>query len=69
MYKRGSYRDTWHPTLRALEVAAMQRGGRLDVQEHTRNARSHGGSETAEAPNWYDYALQPCTGPSRAPRA
>ena len=40
MYKRGSYRDTWHPTLRALGVAAMRRGERLDVQEHTRNARS-----------------------------
>ena len=42
MYKRGSYRDTWHPTLRALGVATtcMRRGGRLDVQEHTRNARS-----------------------------
>eukprot|EP00966_Prymnesium_polylepis_P191307 4433487-Prymnesium_polylepis.1 len=23
--KRGSYRDTWHPTLRALGVAAMRR--------------------------------------------
>ena len=36
------YRHAWHPTLRALGVAAMQhqRGGRLDVQEHTRNARS-----------------------------
>ena len=31
---------TWHPTLRALGVVAMQRGGCLDVQEHTRNARS-----------------------------
>ena len=42
MYKRGSYRHTWHPTLRALGVAlaAMRRGGCLDVQEHTRNARS-----------------------------
>ena len=30
----------WHPTLRALGVASMQPGGRLDVQEHTRNARS-----------------------------
>ena len=40
MYKRGSYRHTWHPTLRALGVACMQPGGRLDVQEHTRNARS-----------------------------
>ena len=40
MYKRGSYRHTWHPTLRALGVASMQPGGRLDVQEHTRNARS-----------------------------
>ena len=40
MDKRGSYRHTWHPTLRALGVAAMRRGGRLDVQEHTRNARS-----------------------------
>mgnify|MGYP001334937349 CR=1 FL=1 len=40
MYKRGSSRHTWHPTLRALGVAAMRRGGRLDVQEHTRNARS-----------------------------
>ena len=70
MNKRGSYRDAWHPTLRALGVAAMQRGGRLDVQlqEHTRVmrlARSRsvsykvvGGSETAEAPNWYDYALR-----------
>jgi len=40
MYKRGSYRHTWHPTLRALGVASMQPGVRLDVQEHTRNARS-----------------------------
>ena len=40
MYKRGSSRHTWHPTLRALGVAAMQPGGRLDVQEHIRNARS-----------------------------
>ena len=40
MYERGSYRHTWHPTLRALGVASMQPGGRLDVQEHTRNARS-----------------------------
>jgi hypothetical protein len=40
MYKRGSYRHTWHPTLRALGVASMQPGGRLDVQEHIRNARS-----------------------------
>jgi hypothetical protein len=40
MYKRGSSRHTWHPTLRALGVASMQPGGRLDVQEHTRNARS-----------------------------
>ena len=46
----------------------MQPGGRLDVQEHTRNARSRrahslvfkvvGGSETAEAPHWYDHALR-----------
>ena len=40
MYKRGTSRHTWHSTLRALGVAAMQPGGRLDVQEHTRNARS-----------------------------
>ena len=41
-------------------------GGRLDVQEHTRNVmraaavwyKVVGGSETAEAPNWYDYALR-----------
>ena len=62
MYKRGSYRHTWHPTtLRAFGVAPMRRGGRLDVQEHTRNApqlqfgikwSALGGSETAEAPNW-----------------
>ena len=44
----------------------MRRGGRLDVQEHIRNARSCslvyskvvGGSETAEVPNWCDYALR-----------
>jgi len=38
MNKRGSYRDTWHPTLRALRGAAMRRArgcGRLDVQEYT----------------------------------
>ena len=40
MYKRGTSRHTLHPTLRALGVAAMRRGERLDVQEHTRNARS-----------------------------
>ena len=39
MVKRGSCRHTWHPTRRALGVAAMRRGERLDVQEHTRNAR------------------------------
>ena len=31
---------TWHPTLCALGVAAMQLGGCLDVQEYPRNARS-----------------------------
>ena len=40
MYERGSSRHTWHPTLRAFRVASMQPGGCLDVQEHTRNARS-----------------------------
>lgn len=40
MDKRGSCRHTWHPTRRALGVASMQPGGRLDVQEHTRNACS-----------------------------
>ena len=40
MFKRGTSRHTLHPTLRALGVAAMRRGGRLDVQEHTRNAHS-----------------------------
>jgi hypothetical protein len=40
MYKRGTSRHTLHPTLRALGVAAMRRGERLDEQEHTRNARS-----------------------------
>ena len=40
MYKRGTSRHRWHPTLCASGVAAMRRGGCLDVQEHTRNARS-----------------------------
>ena len=41
MYKRGSYRDTWHPTLRALGVAAMRRDGRLDPRNYVWISKEH----------------------------
>jgi hypothetical protein len=78
MYKRGSYRDTWHPTLRALvvrkkgRVSRVQRNDAVAAHRHEkrRGGQGRGRNGAQEAadrrlePYYWWWIMQPQTSPT-----